>query len=135
MKECFLKVGGLFLPTKSPVQVTFTRFLARTFRKVWSTSALNNFYRRCYIIGIITHLQNNFLNWRSRAPPNTAPEGWMVQNIEDSSLQNISYQINWWRSQISILYIKFPGFCHWKAIYENVYKGLHKSTQNHWNSF
>ena len=31
----------------------------------------------------------------------------MVQNIEDSSLQNVSNQINWRRSQILILYIKF----------------------------
>ena len=55
----------------------------------------------------------------------------MVQKIEDSSLQNISNQINWRRSQISILYIKFPVcFFHWKAIYENAYEVLHKSTEN-----
>ena len=26
-------------------------------------------------------------------------------------------------------------FFHWKAIYENAYEGLYKSTENHWNSF
>ena len=54
----------------------------------------------------------------------------MVQCIEDSSLKKISNQINQRRSQISILYIKFPVlFCfffHWKAIYENAYEGLQK---------
>ena len=34
----------------------------------------------------------------------------MVQSIEDYSLQNISNQINWRQSQISVLHIKFPGF-------------------------
>ena len=42
----------------------------------------------------------------------------MVQINGDSSLYNISNQINWRRSQISILYIKFPVFFHWKAIHE-----------------
>ena len=26
-------------------------------------------------------------------------------------------------------------FLHWKAIYENAYKGLHKATEDYWNSF
>ena len=59
----------------------------------------------------------------------------MVQRIKDSSLFNISNQVNRRRNETSILYIKFPDFFHWKAIYENAYKGLHKSTENHWNSF
>ena len=42
--------------------------------------------------------------------------------------------INWRRRQISILYIRFSAFFHWKAIYKNVCKGLHKRTVNHWNS-
>ena len=52
MKENFLKVGGLFLPITSPILVTFTRFLACTFRKVSSSSTLH----RSYIFGIIIHL-------------------------------------------------------------------------------
>ena len=55
----------------------------------------------------------------------------MVQRIKDSSLFNISNQVNRRRNETSILYIKFPDFFHWKAIYENAYKGLHKSTENH----
>ena len=55
MKESFLKVGGLFLPLTSPVLVTFTRFLACTFRKVWSTSTLKSFCRCSYIFGITTY--------------------------------------------------------------------------------
>ena len=31
--------------------------------------------------------------------------------------------------------MKFPAFFHWNAIYENAYKGLHKSKENHWNTF
>ena len=31
--------------------------------------------------------------------------------------------------------MKFPTFFHWNAIYENAYKGLHKSKENHWNTF
>ena len=50
------KVGDLFLPLTSPVLITFTRFLACTFIKVWSTFALKRFYRRSYIFEIITHL-------------------------------------------------------------------------------
>ena len=34
----------------------------------------------------------------------------MVQSIDDSSLYNISNQINWRKSQMSILYIKLPVF-------------------------
>ena len=45
----------------------------------------------------------------------------MVQSIEDSSLENISNQINWSRSQISILYIKFPVFF---PLESNVWKPL-----------
>ena len=29
-----------------------------------------------------------------------------------------------------MLYAKFPVFFHWKEIYNNAYKGLHKSTKN-----
>ena len=56
LKESFLKVGGHFLHLTSPVPVTFTRSLACTFRKVWSTSALKSFCCRSYIFGIVTHL-------------------------------------------------------------------------------
>ena len=54
MKESFLKVDGPFLPLTSPVPVTFTRFLACTFRKVWSTSTLKSFCHCSYIFGITT---------------------------------------------------------------------------------
>ena len=37
------------MPITSPVLVTFTRFLACTFKKVWSNSALKSFYHRSYI--------------------------------------------------------------------------------------
>ena len=30
--------------------------------------------------------------------------------------------------------LSFLLFFHWKAIYKNVYKGLHKRTENNWNS-
>ena len=30
--------------------------------------------------------------------------------------------------------IKFSALFHWKGIYKNVYKGLHKETENNWNS-
>ena len=47
-KKSFLKVGGLFLPLTSPVLVTFTRFLACTFRKVYIQQCkliiFSNFY-------------------------------------------------------------------------------------------
>ena len=56
LKESFLKVGGLFLPLTSPVSVTFARFLACTYRRVCSTSALKRFCSCYYIFGIITHL-------------------------------------------------------------------------------
>ena len=56
MKKSFFKVGGHFLPITSPALVTFTRFLACTFRKVLSTSALKRFYRDSYIFGIIIYL-------------------------------------------------------------------------------
>ena len=55
MKEGFLKVDGPFLPLTSPVPVTFTRFLACTFRKVWSTSTLKRFCRCSYNFGITTY--------------------------------------------------------------------------------
>ena len=55
MKESFLKVDDPFLPLTSPVPVTFARFLASTFRKVWSTSTLKNFCRCSYIFGITTY--------------------------------------------------------------------------------
>ena len=56
MKEGFLKVDGPFLPLTSPVPATFTRFLACTFRKVWSTSTLKSFCCCSYIFGITTYL-------------------------------------------------------------------------------
>ena len=34
-----------------------------------------------------------------------------------------------------MLYIKFPGFFCWRAIYENVCKGLHEGTEGYWSSF
>ena len=55
MKESFLKVDDPFLPLTSPVPVTFTRFLACTFRKVWPTSILTSFCRCSYIFGITTY--------------------------------------------------------------------------------
>ena len=55
MRESFLKVDGPFLPLTSPAPVTFTRFLACTFRKVWSTSTLTIFCRCSYISGITTY--------------------------------------------------------------------------------
>ena len=55
MKESFLKVDGPFLPLTSPVPVTFTRFLACTFRKAWSTSTLKSFCPCSYIFGITTY--------------------------------------------------------------------------------
>ena len=59
----------------------------------------------------------NFLYWRSSTPPNTTPEGWMVQSIEQYSLQNISNRINLRRSQTSVLYIMFPVFLRWRAMH------------------
>ena len=55
MKENFLKVDGFFLPLSSPVPVTFTRFLACIFRKVWFTSTLKSFCHCSYIFGITTY--------------------------------------------------------------------------------
>ena len=55
LKESFLKVDGPFLPLTSPVPITFTRFLACTFRKVWSTSNLKRFCPCPYIFGITTY--------------------------------------------------------------------------------
>ena len=31
--------------------------------------------------------------------------------------------------------LSFLGFFHWKAVYGNMYEGLHKSSENRWNSF
>ena len=53
MKKSFLRVDGPFLPLTCPVLVTFARFMACTFRKVWST--LNSFCRCSYIFGITTY--------------------------------------------------------------------------------
>ena len=55
MKEGFFKVDGPFLSLTSPVPVTFARFLACTFRKVWSTSTLKMFCRCSYIYGITSY--------------------------------------------------------------------------------
>ena len=55
MKEGFLRVDGHFLPLTFPVPITFTRFLACTFRKVWSTSTLKIFCRCSYIFGITNY--------------------------------------------------------------------------------
>ena len=55
LKESFLNVDGPFLSLTSPVPVTFTRFLAYTSRKVWSTSALKSFCRSSYIFRITTY--------------------------------------------------------------------------------
>ena len=46
----------------------------------------------------------------------------MVQSIGDSSSQNVSNQIDWRRSQISILYIKFLGFLF--SLQRNTWKRL-----------
>ena len=56
MKEGLLTVDDPSLPLTSPVPVTFARFLARTFRKVWSTSTLKCFCRCSCIFGITTFL-------------------------------------------------------------------------------
>ena len=58
----------------------------------------------------------------------------MVQSIKDYSLQNISNRINLRRSQTSIVCIKFPVFFRWRAMQENVCKGLDESTKNCWSS-
>ena len=55
MRKSFLKVDDFFLPLTSPVPVTFTRFLACVFRKVWFTSTLKSFCRCSYIFGITTY--------------------------------------------------------------------------------
>ena len=55
MRESFLEVDGPFLPLTSPVPVTFTRFLAWTFKKVWSISTLKSFCRCSYIFGITAY--------------------------------------------------------------------------------
>ena len=136
MKESFLKVGGLFLPITAPVLVIFTGCLTCTFRRVWLTSALKCFYRRSYIFGIITHLlMGKWFPWLAvKHSSKYDPEGWMVQSIEDFSLQNISNRINRRKSQIPILYIKFSVFFRWRTIYENAYKGLRRGTENYWSS-
>ena len=54
-------------------------------------------------------------------PPNTAPEGWIVQSIEDYSLWKISNRINLRRGQTSTLYIKFPVFCRWTMHHVSMY--------------
>ena len=51
-----LKVGGLFLLITLRLLFTFTRFLARTFRKIFSTSTQNNFCHSSYFFWIITHI-------------------------------------------------------------------------------
>ena len=51
MKESSSKVAGLFLTITSPILDTFTRFLARIFRKVCSTSTPKHFSHNSYIFG------------------------------------------------------------------------------------
>ena len=136
MKQSFLKVGGLFLPITSPVLVTFTRFLACTFKKVWSTSASKSFYRRSYIFETITHLLMDkwfpwlALKYTSKHNPwgLNGTKHWrffIVEHLQPNKLR---------KNQTSLLFIKFPAFFGWKVIYENVYNGLHKSTGNYWSS-
>ena len=72
MKESFLKVDGPFLPLTSPVPVTFTRFLACTFRKVWFTSTLKRFCPCPYIFGITTYPLMD--KWFPLLPPKHAPK-------------------------------------------------------------
>ena len=54
-------------------------------------------------------------------PPNTALGGWMVQSIENYSLQNISNRITLRRGQASTLYIRFPVFLHWAMHHVSMY--------------
>ena len=76
-------------------------------------------------------MKNNFLNWRSSTPLNTTPEGWMIQIIDESSLQNNSNQINWRKSQISVLYIKFPVFLGFFSLESNIWKRLWRSKKKY----
>ena len=55
LEERFLKVDGPFLPVTSPVPVASARFLAFTFRKVWSVSTPKIFCCCSYIFGITTY--------------------------------------------------------------------------------
>ena len=117
MRKSFLKVNGPFLPLISPVPVTFTRFLASTFRKVWSTSTLKAFCRCSYIFGITAYLLMDkwfpLLLALKHAPKHSwglRAEGWMIQSIEDYSLCNISNRINLRRGETSNWYIRFPVF-------------------------
>ena len=50
-----------------------------------------------------------------------------------SSWEDISNHRNWRRNQISILFLSFMLFFHWKVKYKNVYNGFHKRTENNWN--
>ena len=121
MKESFLRVDCPFLPLTSPVPVTFTRFLTCTLRKVQSTSTIKRFCRCSYIFEITTYpLMDKWFPLLA-LPPNTAPEGWMVQSIADYSLYNISNRISLRRDQTLALYIRFLVFLRWAMHYVSMY--------------
>ena len=65
----------------------------------------------CFPVDFAKFLRTPFLqNIPGSYSWNTAPEGWMVQGIEDYSLWNISNRINLRRGQTSTLSIRFPVF-------------------------
>ena len=138
MKESFLKVGDLFLALTSPVLITFTRFLACTFRKVWSTSALKSFCCHFDIFGnynpspngqIIPLLALKHTSKHSLWEMN-GRKYWRLFIVEFLQLNKLKK-----KSNFNTIYWVSCFFFHWRAIHENACKGLHESTENCWSSF
>ena len=126
MKESFVKVGGLFLPKTSLVLVTCSRFLVCSFRKVRSTSALKSFHGHSYFWNYnpSTNRQLIFLI-SAQAHPSTIPEGWMVQVVEYTQLNELKKKSNF-NPIYKVSWVFFAG----KQYMKTPIKRLHKNTQS-----
>ena len=141
MSEISLKIGDLLLIITSPVLATLTRFLARTFNGSFN---LYTFCHSSYIFRIIIHLQidKRFPQLALKPTPKcnfwglNGAEYWIFFFAESLQLkEEVKFQ-SYILSFLFLFLFLFFLFCfHWKAIYENAYKGLHKSIENHWNLF
>ena len=137
MKESFLKVGSLFLPLTSPVLVTFTRYLACTFKKVWSTSTLKCFCCHSYIFGITTYLLMDKLFPLLALMHTSKHNSWGLNVTKYWRLFIVEYLYPYKfkkKSNFNPIY-QFPVFLRWRAMHENACKGLPESTENCWSFF